>query len=89
MIYPTERQVTAAHDAWEQTVTDWKLWRVIHRADMWVVERSASARYEHDKIYTDEIAYYRFDGEDAEKKAKFFLRDKCIKAALTAALAAT
>lgn len=89
---PTEKQISAAHDAWEQTVTQWKIRRVNNyglQHDTWVLENQGSGRYDPDKNYADEIAGHRFDGENAERVARFALRDKCIRAALTAALAAT
>jgi hypothetical protein len=90
---PTEKQISAAHDAWEQAVTEWQVRQAnspdIRRGETWLVERRAGGRYESGRDYTNEIAYHRFDGEGAQQRAKFFLRDKCIRAALTAALAAT
>lgn len=88
---PTEKQISAAHDAWERTVTDWGLRRVSNYGladDIWLVERRVGGAYEPDRDYGSEIAYHKFEGADAERRARFMLRDKCIKAALTAALAA-
>lgn len=85
---PTADQISAAHDAWEQVVTEWKLRRVSNygmAGDIWVLEHS-SATYDPGRDYTNEIAAYKFDGKDAERQAKFMLREKCIVAALTAAL---
>ena len=89
---PTEKQISAAHDAWERTVTQWKMRRVNNyglQHDTWILENNGSGRYEAGTNYADEIAAHRFDGEDAERTARFALRDKCIRSALTAALAAT
>lgn len=86
---PTEEQISTAHDAWEQTVTQWKLRRVSNygmRPDTWVLEDAGNGRYEPGRVYADEIAAYRFDGEDAEQRAKFMLRDKCIRAVVSAVM---
>lgn len=86
---PTAEQISAAHDAWEQVVTEWKLRRVSNHgmgSDIWVLERRGAATYDHGRDYANEIAAYKFDGKDAERQAKFMLREKCIVAALTAAL---
>ena len=88
---PTKKQIDAAHDAWERTVSEWGLRRVSNyglAGDMWLVERKAGSRFEPDRDYGIEIAYHKFDGKDAEQQAKFMLRDKCIRAALEAALSA-
>ena len=83
---PTERQISAAHDAWERTVTEWWLRKVSNygmAGDIWVLEhRSPIAR----EVGPNEIAAHKFDGENAEQRARFMLRDKCIVAVLTAAL---
>lgn len=86
---PTQKQIDAAHDAWERTVSEWSLRRVSNygmAGDMWLVEREDCATFEPHRDYGSEIAYHKFDGKDAEQKARFMLRDKCIKAALEAAL---
>ena len=83
-----EKQIDAAHDAWERTVTEWRLRRVSNyglASDIWLVERSGDS-FDPSRDYGSEIAYYKFEGENAEQQAKFMLRDKCIKAALSAAL---
>lgn len=56
-------------------------------SDTWVVERRVGSQYPGAEPIKDDVAYHKFDGEDAERKARFFLRDKCIRAALEAALA--
>lgn len=86
---PTEKQIADAHDAWEQVTRDWRLRRVSNyglSGDMWLVESVGSPRYEARRDYANEIAYHKFDGPNAETQAKFFLRDKCIRAVLSAAL---
>lgn len=88
---PTQKQIDAAHDAWDQTVQRWKLSRVSSfglGADTWLVENVGGPAYGQELSDQDQIAAHRFDGERAEQLARFTLRDKCIKAALTAALKA-
>jgi hypothetical protein len=85
---PTQEQIDAAHAAWERTLTEWALRRVSNyglASDIWLVERSGGS-FDPSRDYGSEIAYYKFEGENAEQRAKFMLRDKCIKAALSAAL---
>lgn len=86
---PTQKQIDAAHDAWERTVTEWGLRRVSNygmAGDIWLVERRVGGTFEPNRDYGSEIAYHKFEGENAEQQAKFMLRDKCVKAALSAAL---
>ena len=86
---PTEKQINAAHAAWESVVSKWRLRRVSgHVGETWLVENYGIPNFVPDRDYGSEIAYHRFDGPDAEKRARFLLRDKCIKAALSAALSA-
>ena len=88
---PTEKQINAAHDAWDEMASQWRLRlmsRHQHHGDMWLLENVGSPSFEPSRDVGSEIAYHRFDGPDAERRARFLLRDKCIKAALTAALAA-
>lgn len=84
---PTQEQIDAAHDAWEATVTEWGLRRVNSgmNGEAWLVERRIGG-YDPGRDYANEIAYHKFDGKNAEQRARFFLRDKCIRAALAAAL---
>jgi len=86
---PTQKQIDAAHDAWERTVTEWGLRRVSNYGmapDAWLVERKVGEAYEPGRDYSSETSYHKFDGENAEQQARFMLRDKCVKAALSAAL---
>lgn len=90
---PTEKQVSAAHAAWEETVTQWAVRRVsYYRAaeDQWILENKGSGRYDPNNAYAyaDEVAAHRFVGENAEQRARLLLRDKCIRAMLDAAFAA-
>lgn len=82
---PTDKQVSAAHDAWERTASEWQLRRV-RNYGIWLVERRAGGTFDPSRDYASEIAYHKFHGADAEQQARFMLRDKCIKAALEAAL---
>ncbi len=70
-------------------MSEWKLRRISHgtKHDTWLLEHCPSAQYNAGRDYANEIAYHLFDGPDAEKRARFALRDKCIRSALTAALA--
>lgn len=89
---PTQEQISAAHASWEKTVSEWRLRRVSNyglSGDMWLVESVSSPRYEAGRDYASEIAYHKFDGPNAEAQARFFLRDKCIRAALSASLSET
>lgn len=89
MSQPSQRQVEAAHEAWEETVSEWRTRRVSNYGmadDIWLVERRADARFDPGRDYGGEIAYHKFEGKDAERRAKFMLRDKCIRAALSAAM---
>lgn len=89
---PSTDQVSAAHDAWEDTVSEWKLRRISNHgmgSDMWLLESIGSSRYDAGTDYASTIAAHRFEGPNAERDAKFMLRDKCIRAVLSAALKAT
>lgn len=83
----TERQLSAAHDAWERTIAQWRMYRAsTHRLDdTWVLENKGSDRYDSGETVADEVAEHRFLGVDAERRARFFLRDVCLRAALEAA----
>jgi hypothetical protein len=86
---PTEQQINAAHDAWDEMASQWRVRRVSTgmKHDTWLVENVVSPSYEPLRDYGSEIAYYRFDGPDAQLKAKFLFRDKCLNAVLRAVLA--
>lgn len=86
---PTDKQISAAHDAWERTVQEWQAREVVpgnDRLRVWVVERRPDQTFDPNKHYADGIAFHKFEGSDADRQARFFLRDKCIRAALSAAL---
>lgn len=86
----TDEQVSAAHEAWEKTVRQWKLRRIKARGswphDTWLLENRGECRFDPSTVFDDEIAAHRFEGEGAEKSAKMLLRDKCIRAMLAAAM---
>jgi hypothetical protein len=87
---PTEQQISAAHEAWERTVTQWRLRKVSNygmAGDLWLLENDGSPMPDAGRVARDEIAAHKFEGGDAEKKARFMLRDKCIVAMLNAVLA--
>lgn len=83
----TEGQLSAAHDAWERTIAQWRMYRVSShgREDAWILENRGSDRYESGEAVADDVAAHRFFGIDAERCARFALRDLCLRAALEAA----
>lgn len=86
---PTEQQINAAHDAWEEMASQWRLRRVSNPmgdGDMWLLENVGSPSFEPLRDVGSEIAYHRFDGLNAEQRARFLFRDKCLKAVLRAVL---
>ncbi len=86
----TEQQINAAHEAWEQVASEWRLRRVsgyVRDGDMWLLDNVGSPGVEPLRDYGSEIAYHRFDGPGAEQRARFLFRDKCLKAVLRAVLA--
>lgn len=77
---PTEKQVSAAFDAWEDEAHKWRLREV---PPYWLVEPVLT--FAVDKAtepMEDVVAYYKYRDKQA---AQYFIRDKIIRAILTAA----
>lgn len=76
---PTPEQIKAAFDAWESEARKW----VIREAHpWWLVEPQVDYAVGAETMTIDEVAFYKFNDKAA---AQFFVRDKIIKAILTAA----
>ena len=90
---PTEKQVMAAREEYDAAMREWRLRQVNVNnsdsgADIWVLERVTSPRWDLGADYANEIAAYKFEGRNAREQAKSFLHDKAIRAALEAAFRA-
>ena len=84
---PTEKQLNAAHDAWEAVSSQWRLRKVSNYGladDVWSLESVPSATFNPGRDYANEIVYHKFHGADAERDARWMLRDKIVKAVCTA-----
>lgn len=89
MSAPTEKQINAAHWAWEETAAQWQLRKVSNygmAGDIWILQSIGSPRFEAGRDYANEIAAYKFDGPNAEKNARWKLRDKIVQAVVAAVL---
>jgi hypothetical protein len=87
MVQLTKEQFEAAHDAWEETASAWRIRKVSNYGmadDMWLLEPVASDTYDPSAKVSDEYTYHKFDGPDAKRKAQFMLRDKIVRAVAAA-----
>jgi hypothetical protein len=86
---PTDAQIAAAHAAFEHAAAFWEISGVKDR-HQWMVSRNHKmidpAQAGDVATGDDLIAFWKFDTRD---EAIFFKRDKCLRAALDAAFAAT
>lgn len=76
---PTEAQVSSAFNAWEKEA---RKWSIIDASPWWLVEPRIDFAVSAGEATADEVAYYKFNNKAA---AQMFVRNKIIRAILTAA----